>query len=177
MAYQITDTCPLHAITMKEEKKMRLPKYCKIDLSSGRIEPYPISKDLFEKHLGSKILGAKLLSDLTPSGLDVFAAENMVIINTRPMNDTGAPSSNRFNMTFKNVMTRGIASSNFGGQFGVMLKRADFDGLMITGKAASPVTIVIEDEEIGIESANDLWDMNAEELQEKKVIMITKSII
>lgn len=146
---------------------MRLPVYCKIDVSTGHTEEYPISRELFEQHLGGKILGARLLSDLTPPGLDVFAPESMIIINTGPLNDTGAPSSNRFNMTFKNVMTGGIASSNCGGQFGAMMKRAGFDGIIITGKAESPVIIVIEDGEIRMEPAGDLWGLDAEKVQEK----------
>lgn len=146
---------------------MRMPVYCKIDVSTGYIEPYLISRELFEQHLGGKILGARLLLDLTPPGVDVFAPESMVVINTGLLNDTGAPSSNRFNMTFKNVMTGGIASSNCGGQFGAMLKRAGFDGIMITGKAKEPVIIVIEDGDIRIEPAGDLWGLDAEQVQEK----------
>lgn len=146
---------------------MKLPVYCKIDVSTGRTEDYPISRELFEQHLGGKILGARLLSDLTPPGLDVFAPESMIIINTGPLNDTGAPSSNRFNMTFKNVMTGGIASSNCGGQFGAMLKRAGFDGIIITGQAKEPVVIVIEDGEIRIDPAGELWGLDAEKVQEE----------
>ena len=74
---------------------------------------------------------ARLLLDLTPPGLDALSPEAVIIINTGPLNGTGAPSSSRFNLSFKNVMTGGIASSNCGGQFGVMLKRAGFDGLII----------------------------------------------
>jgi aldehyde:ferredoxin oxidoreductase len=61
------------------------------------------------------------------------------------MNGTGAPSSSRFNMTFKNVLTGGIASSNCGGQFGVMMKRAGFDGVILKGQSETPVTIEIID--------------------------------
>lgn len=146
---------------------MKLPVYCKIDVSDRSAVPYPISRELFEQHLGGKILGARLLLELTPPGLDVFAPESMVIINTGLMNDSGAPSSNRFNMTFKNVMTGGIASSNCGGQFGAMLKRAGFDGILLTGKADEPIIIVIEDGEVRIEPAGELWGMDAEETQEK----------
>lgn len=138
-----------------------------IDLGTGEVTSYPITEELFAGYLGGKIMGAKLLSDLTPPGIDVFAPESMVIINTGPMNDTGAPSSSRFNMTFKNVMTGGIASSNCGGQFGVMLKRAGFDGVIITGQAEEPVVITIEDREVSIGPAGELWGLDAEAVQEK----------
>ena len=146
---------------------MREPVYLLLDLSTKTHEAYPISNELYEKYLGGKILATKLLYDLTPVGIDVFAPESMVIINTGPMNDTGAPSSSRFNMTFKNALTGGIASSNSGGTFGIMLKRAGFDGLIIKGKAEKPTTIRIVDGDLLLEDAMDLWGKDAEKTQEQ----------
>lgn len=146
---------------------MKYPVYALIDLNSGKWENYEISKELYEKYLGGKILGARLLTDLTKPGLEPFSCESIVIVNTGPMNNTGAPSSSRFNMTFKNVLTGGIASSNCGGQFGVMLKKAGFDGIILKGQAKEPVKIEIVDGNIEIKSASELWGMDAEKTQEK----------
>ncbi|MEG0020842.1 MAG: aldehyde ferredoxin oxidoreductase N-terminal domain-containing protein, partial [Oscillospiraceae bacterium] len=110
---------------------MILPIYIMIDLSSEKISPYKISKKDFEQCLGGKALGARLLTKLTRPKVAPLSEESVVIINTGPMNGTGAPSTSRFNMTFKNVLTGGIASSNCGGQFGVMLKRAGYDGIIL----------------------------------------------
>ena len=105
---------------------MKLPVYAIIDLNSKKATPYEISKAYYTKYIGGKTLGVRLLLDFTPAGIDPLGAEAVVIVNTSPMNGTGAPSSSRFNMTFKNVLTGGIASSNCGGQFGVMMKRAGY---------------------------------------------------
>lgn len=145
---------------------MQLPEYCIINLNDNSIKKHPISREFFESCLGGKTMGAKLLMDLTPPGLDPFAPESVVIVNTGPMNGTGAPSSSRFNMTFKNALTGGIASSNCGGQFGVMMKRAGFDGIILTGKAPEPIIIEIVDGIINIKPAGELWGMDAEETQE-----------
>lgn len=146
---------------------MTLPKYVLIDLSNGNVSDYPISEDLYIKYIGGKALGARLLFDLMPVGVDPLSADNIMIVNTGPMNGTGAPSSSRFNMTFKNVMTNGIASSNCGGQFGVMLKASGYDGIILKGGAASPSYIEILDGEITIKSAEHLWGMDAEKVQEE----------
>ena len=145
---------------------MKLPVYAKIDLFSGKVSEYPISAALYKTFVGGKTLGAKLLTDLTPAGLDPLCPEALLIVNTSPMNGTGAPSSSRFNMTFKNVMTGGIASSNCGGQFGVMMKRAGYDGLLITGRADNPVTIEIVDGTVTLRDASALWGLDAEKAQE-----------
>ena len=146
---------------------MMLPTYALIDLSSGTVTDYPIPKELFIDYIGGKALAARLLFDLLPVGVDALSADNIVIINTGPMNGTGAPSSSRFNVTFKNVMTGGIASSNCGGQFGVMLRAAGFDGIILKGGAALPSYIEILDGEISIKNAEHLWGMDAEKVQEQ----------
>ena len=144
---------------------MKLPVYAKIDLSRSTWEPFPISREYFEKFIGGKCLAARLLLDLTEAGVDPLSPEAVVIINTSPLNGTASPSSSRFNMTFKNILTGGIASSNSGGQFGVMMKKAGFDGLIITGKAAEPVILDITEGEISFKSAEHLWGMDTEETQ------------
>lgn len=147
--------------------KLVLPKYALVDLSTGQISDYPISEKLFRDYIGGKALGTRLLFDLMPKGVDPLSAENVMIINTGPLNGTGAPSSSRFNISFKNVMTGGIASSNCGGQFGVMLKAAGLDGIILKGGAESPSYIEILDGEISIKSAEHLWGMDAEKVQEE----------
>ena len=145
-----------------------LPLYARIDLSTGKTEPFPISREYFEKYLGGKTLAARLLLDLMPpDSLDPLDPRAVLIINTGPLNGTGAPSSSRFNMSFKNVLTGGIASSNCGGIFGVMMKRAGYDGLIITGRAAVPSRIEILDGKISVLNAEELWGLDTEKTQEK----------
>lgn len=146
---------------------MKLPVYAKIDLNTGAVSPFPISQELFEQYLGGKILGGRLLYDLMPKGIDPLAPESVLIINTSPASDTGAPSSSRFNLSFKNVMTGGVASSNCGGPFGAMLKRAGFDGLILTGKAERLSYIEILDGKIAIKDATAYAGMDAEEVQKQ----------
>ncbi len=146
---------------------MNAPLYLKIDLSAGTHEDYRISEEYFRKYIGGKALAAKLLLDLTEAGIDPLSPAAMIIVNTGPLNGTGAPSSSRFNMSFKSVQTGFIASSNCGGQFGVMLKKAGYDGLIITGKAAQPVLLDITDGALTVKSAGELWGLDTEQAQKK----------
>ncbi|GHV96318.1 aldehyde ferredoxin oxidoreductase [Spirochaetia bacterium] len=146
---------------------MTLPLYAKIDLDTGRVEKFPISEAYYRKYIGGKTLAARLLLDLMPQGTGALDPAAVLIINTGPLNGTGAPSSSRFNMSFKNVLSGGIASSNCGGIFGVMLKRAGFDGLIITGKAAQPSRIEIIDGAVSVLPAGELWGLDTEVVQEK----------
>ncbi|MCL1929308.1 MAG: aldehyde ferredoxin oxidoreductase family protein [Treponema sp.] len=146
---------------------MKLPVYAKINLDTGKVEPFGISKDYYRKYIGGKTLAARLLLDMMPQGTAALDPAAVIIINTSPLNGTGAPSSSRFNMSFKNVLTGGIASSNCGGTFGVMMKRAGFDGLVITGRAERHSRIEIVDGIVSILPAEELWGLDTEAAQEK----------
>ncbi|MCL2179527.1 MAG: aldehyde ferredoxin oxidoreductase family protein [Treponema sp.] len=148
-------------------KKIFLPVYARINLDDNTIEPFAIKEDYYRKYIGGKTLAARLLLDLMPAGTVALDPAAVLIINTGPLNGTGAPSSSRFNMTFKNVLTGGIASSNCGGTFGFMMKRAGFDGIIITGRAKTPSRIEIVDGDISILPADDLWGLYTEAAQEK----------
>lgn len=142
---------------------MELPRYAEVDLSTGEIKDYPISRDCFECYLGGKALAARILYDVLPPGVAPLSPENVLIINTGPLTGTGAPSSGRFNVTTKNVLTGGIASSNCGGALGARLRRAGYEGLIIRGRAASPSFIEVVDGQIRIRDASDMWGLNTEE--------------
>lgn len=146
---------------------MNLPVYLEINLCTNNVKEFKIDKKVFTRYVGGKILAGKLLYDLTHAGTDPLAEEAMIIINTGPGNDTGAPSSSRFNMTFKNLMTGGIASSNCGGNFGMMMKKAGYDGIILTGKAKVPSYIEILDGNVKIKNAEYLWGLDTEKTQEK----------
>ena len=145
---------------------MNLPVYAYINLSTGELEKRTISESYFKKYIGGKTLAARLLLDHYPPGVEALAPESVIIVNTGPLNGTGAPSSSRFNISFKNVLSGGVASSNCGGTFGVMMKRAGFDGLVISGKSEHPVHICITDGDVELLDASELWGLDAEKTQE-----------
>lgn len=146
---------------------MKPLNYLHINLTAGKVRPLPIKEGVVAAYLGGKTLAAKLLYDLLPEGVEPLSKENILIINTGVMTDTGAPSSSRFNMTFKNVLTGGIASANCGGSFGIMLRRAGVDGLILAGGAEKPVYLEILDGEVAIRDAADLWGLDTEAAQER----------
>jgi aldehyde:ferredoxin oxidoreductase len=143
------------------------PIYAEVNLNTRTWSKVIIPKELYEQYLGGKALGSKLLYDLMSPGVDPLSEDNVFIVNTGPLTGTGAPSTSRFNISTKNVMTGGIATSNCGGTFGIKLKKAGFDGLIIKGKASSPVFLEVLDGAIEIKDATDLWGLDTEETQER----------
>lgn len=136
-----------------------------VDLSTGQTRPYEISDRDRELFVGNKGLGAKILWDNLEPGIDPLGEENLLAVTTSPVTGTGAPCSSRFNVSTKGPLTGGILASNTGGDFGIMLKRAGYDALIIAGKAKSPVYLEIDEDKVQINDASDLWGKDTEETQ------------
>ena len=137
-------------------------KVLQVDLNTGAIESYSLPERMLELYVGNKGLGARLLYDLLPPLADPLSEKNVFIVTTAPLTGAGAPSSNRFNITTKSPLTGAIVNSNCGGNFGVFLKRAGYDSLIITGKASKPVYLKINEEGVSIEDASELWGLDTE---------------
>ena len=103
------------------------------------------------------------MADLTGNHIEPLSPENPLIFSTGPLTGTVTPMSGHFTITTRSPLTRTIFDSNAGGLFGAEMKFAGVDCLIVTGKAAGPVYIRIEDEEVEILPADHLWGKNTGE--------------
>ncbi|HOA36109.1 MAG TPA: aldehyde ferredoxin oxidoreductase family protein [Bacillota bacterium] len=142
-------------------------KVLEVDLASNRVKKYALPDRMLELYVGNKGLGARLLYDLLPPSADPLTEKNVFIVTTAPLTGSGAPSSNRFNITTKSPLTGAIVNSNCGGDFGIHLKRAGYDALIITGKARRPVYLKVDGDDVSIEDAAELWGLDTQKTQEK----------
>jgi len=141
-------------------------KIVKVDLTTGQIQDYPFSDLDREKYLGGKILAAKILYDSVEHKVDPFSEENIVVITTSPLTGSTAPCSSRFNISTFSPLTGLVVSSNCGGNFGLHLKRAGYDALIISGKSEDKVYLDISEEGILIKDAGGLWGKSTSKAQE-----------
>lgn len=141
-------------------------KVLKIDLSEQKSIEYPWSDEDREMYLGGKIMAAKILCDNLDSSVKPLSSENMLVISTGPLTGTGAPASSRFNISSISPLTNLLASSNCGGSFGLFLKKAGYDALIITGKATNKTWIEISEDNVEFHDAKSLWGKTTGETQE-----------
>ncbi|MCK7466714.1 MAG: hypothetical protein MZU91_00250 [Desulfosudis oleivorans] len=83
-----------------------------------------------------------------------MSPDNILIVMTSPLTGTGAPSTSRYDISAKSPQTGAIGHSNSGGNFGIHLKRAGWDGLIVRGKAKGPVYLDIDEEQGGDQGCN-----------------------
>ncbi len=115
-------------------------------------ENYPV-----DKFLGGRGLGSKLLFDMTDASTEPLSPENPLMFLTGPYTGTPGISSAFYNVTTKAPLTRTPSGSHSGGFWGPHLKRAGFDAIIIEGRADEPVYITVDNGEVSIESAKNLW--------------------
>jgi aldehyde:ferredoxin oxidoreductase len=137
-------------------------KIVKVDLSSGKQTTINISEDVRRKFIGGRGLGLKLYTDMCSADIDALDKKNALIFSTGPL--TGIiQTAGRYQVTTRSPLTGAILGSSSGGFFGANLKKAGFDGLIITGKADKPVYLEVTEEGIEIKDAKHLWGKDTHE--------------
>ena len=150
---------------------LRERAYCdrilRVDLTTGTIRVTPLPADEMPLLLGGKGLGAWLLYNEQDAHVDPLGPENQLIFHTGPLTGTTAPTAGRFGVTTKSPATGTYFDAYCGGYWGQMLKYAGYDGLVVTGAAQNPSLIVIDDDQVKIHPANQLWGTTISEATEQ----------
>ncbi len=145
-----------------------------VDLSKGKIEKKEISYKDQVKFLGGRGLGMKILWDrLNKPGMDPLGKENPLMFMPGNLCGLPVPGASRCCVVTKSPHTSPVSSeypnastitySNVGGFLGPEIKFSGYDGIVITGKASSPVFLSIEDDDVKIRDAKKYWGMGTDE--------------
>ena len=133
-------------------------KILKIDLSDSRITVLQ-TMDYAGRFLGGRGIATRLYWELVKPEIRAFDPENPLIFMTGPLGATGVQGGSRFIVAGKSPMLlpEGFCYGNLGGFFGPLLKKAGYDGLIISGCSQKPVYIWIHDDQVQIREASALW--------------------
>lgn len=142
-------------------------KVMMIDLSKSLVTEYPWSDRDRELYIGGKAMASKIMYDNFTGEETAFSEDNIIVVSTGPLTGTGAPCSNRMNISTLSPLTGITTSSNCGGNFGHYLKKAGMDALVIRGKCEKPTWIEIKNDKFFFHDAGDLWGMRVTETQEE----------
>jgi len=129
----------------------------RVNLTEGTCEAEPLNTKWAQKYLGTRGLATKYLWENMSPTVDPMSPENVLIFATGPLTGTMASTSGRYAVVTKGPLTGAIACSNSGGKFGAELKYAGYDLLLIEGRSEVPVYLLIQDERVTLEPANEIW--------------------
>lgn len=138
-----------------------------IDLTKSKINTGKSDPDILKSVIGGRGLGVRLYYDEIDPQIDPLSPENILIFTTGPLTGTAAPMSGRHAMITKSPLTGTIFDSSSGGFFGKELKFAGIDALIIKGASDEPVYLSIENDDVEILPAKELWGENVRTCTEK----------
>jgi aldehyde:ferredoxin oxidoreductase len=138
-----------------------------VDLSNLKISIIP-TEPYAGQYLGGRGIASRIYWETVTPETKAFDPANRLIFMTGPLTATGAPAANRMSVAAKSPMTHpeGYCYGNMGGFFGGDLKKAGFDGIVITGCASGPVSLLIHENEAEIKDASSLWGQGANRVGE-----------
>jgi aldehyde:ferredoxin oxidoreductase len=132
-------------------------RYLRVGLTDGSCSDFSIDEPLLRKFIGGSALGAKLFLDGGLLDADPLDPESPLLVMTGPMVGSGFPGTSRFAVCARSPLTGIWGESACGGTFGPELKKAGYDGIVLTGRAPGPVWLSIIDGAAQLIDAGPLW--------------------
>src|SRR3990172_4283448 len=137
-----------------------------VDLSSGKIRETPTSD--YGDFVGGIGIAAKIYWDEVPTEVKALYPENKLIFITGPLSGFSGFASSRWKIAAKSPIANPehFSYANLGGSWGVALKLAGYDGLVVEGKGEKPVYLLVEEDRTRIMDATHLWGRGAIEVRD-----------
>ncbi|TRZ50386.1 MAG: aldehyde ferredoxin oxidoreductase [Dehalococcoidia bacterium] len=136
-----------------------------IDLSAKEVTKGKIEEDVLKNFIGGKGFAAKVLYDELKPGTNPLSPDNVLVMVTGPLVGTSAPAFAKTAFATKSPLTGIFIDSYVGGSLGPGIRFAGYDLVTVRGKAEKPVCVYINDEEVKIEDATDLWGKDVVETE------------
>ena len=146
-------------------------KFLEVDLSTEDIKETRFDDDILKEYIGGRGLAAKILWNRLGSRwetVDPLEPENILLFLTGPL--TGFFPGGRICVSGKSPQSNGVVGSTVAGEFGIELRCAGYDGIIVLGESEKPVYLFIKDSDVEVRDAGHVWGKDAK----KTVAMLTK---
>jgi aldehyde:ferredoxin oxidoreductase len=128
-----------------------------VDLTTEQISVESPPVPFYRTYLGGSAMGMHYVLNEVPPQADPMGPENVLALMVGVV--TGAPISgqSRVCSTAKSPMSGLIGDAQGGGFWPAQLKAAGFDGIVLRGRASSPMWLWINEGTAELRSAENLW--------------------
>ncbi len=137
-------------------------KIIEVNLTTGAVERKTLPEEYYKKYIGGSGLAAKLFWDRANYTTDPLAPEAMLVFMNGPFAGLKMSGASRNSVAGRSPLTGVWGDSSCGGYFAPELRYAGLDGIVITGKAAAPTLIIIQDDKVTLEAAAPYWGKGIE---------------
>jgi len=145
-------------------------KILRVDLAKRKIVKEDLPEEWMKKYMGCRGINDVILYNEVGPDVEPFSPENKLIFGTGPLEGTPI-GMGRLSIQTKHPK-KFIGEGGSGGDWAAELKFAGYDFVIIENKSETPVYLFINDEDIEIRDARDLW---GKDVREKNVILREKT--
>ena len=134
-------------------------KMARVNLTTGDVTVESSEPDQFL--IGGMGLGNKIMYDEVAPGTDPLAPENKVVFAVGPLTATGVPLAGRTTIASLSTYTKDhqVVDAHCGGMIGAAIKKAGWDAIVIEGASDEPVYLKIDDDNVEIKPADQVWGL------------------
>ena len=129
----------------------------RVDLTTGEITKQSLDEAVARDFIGGRGFNSKTLFDEIKPGIDPLSPDNVLCLAPGPLTATPLGMTSRLEVSTLSPYSGILGDGNAGGFFATFLKRAGYDQIVITGRADSPKYLWIEDGNVELRDASDLW--------------------
>ncbi|NJE25619.1 aldehyde ferredoxin oxidoreductase [Thermococcus sp. MV5] len=140
-------------------------KLLDVNLTREKVKTVEVEEEILRKFYGGRGLGVYLLwKELGDKWekIDPLGEENLLLILTGPL--TGYYPGIKTSVVSKSPESNGVIGSVLSSEVGLELKASGYDGIIIRGRAKTPVYLFVHDDSIEIRDATKYWGMGGVEL-------------
>jgi aldehyde:ferredoxin oxidoreductase len=140
-------------------------KLLRVNLSNEKVSKEEISDSMERDFLGGRGFAVKLLWDEVRH-VDPLSEKNKLIFSTGPLSGQFLPGGGKMVIASKSPLTGGYGDGNIGTRASVHMRKAGYDVVVVEGKSEKPCYLLIEDENVKLVDASELWGKNTFETQD-----------
>lgn len=138
----------------------------RVDLTKGTLTRETVSPAVQRSYMGGTGLGAYILYNEVPAGVDPLSPGNRLVFSTGPFTGSGVPGSGNYSVVTRSPLSGFAVSAQSNGHFGAVLKRAGFDAVIFQGASPSPVYLHVKNGEAYLEDAGEVWSKDTFETED-----------
>ncbi|NIL96227.1 MAG: aldehyde:ferredoxin oxidoreductase, partial [Planctomycetales bacterium] len=140
--------------------------YRRIDLATARSETVPLPESVLRAFLGGSGLGTYLLLQERAATCDAYDPQAPIAFVFSPLVGSPLTTSAKFAVVAKSPLTNQLNDALASSGFAIAGKRTGCDALVLIGKCAEPSIVVVDDQQVAVQPAGDLWGMEVPQAEE-----------
>ena len=142
-------------------------KLLRVDLNRLSYQVEDIPPDFYKNYISARGLAVKYLFDELEPHTDPVGPDNRLILSIGLLGGTGLQGFSKWAVVTKSPLTGTVFRSITGGNFGVWMKSAGYDMIIIQGKAKNPTYLHIDAEGVHFLGAQELLGLDYRQVQHR----------